>query len=111
MVVRVKIKPLSINKAFQGRRFKTRDYTAYEKECLLKMRPLKFPQGKVSLVIKYGFSNKASDIDNPTKLILDLMQKRYKFNDKDVYEIHSYKTIVPRGEEFWEVEIKPLETN
>jgi hypothetical protein len=42
-------------------------------------------------------------------LVLDIMQKKYKFNDKDVYEIHLYKLIVPRGKEFWEVTIIPLE--
>ena len=107
--IKVNIKPLSINKAFQGRRFKTSDYNNYEKSCLLMMPRLRFPQGKVALHIRYGFSNKASDVDNPTKLVLDIMQKKYEFNDKDVYEIHLYKLIVPRGKEFWEVSIIPLE--
>jgi len=107
--IKVNIKPLSINKAFQGRRFKTKDYNQYEKSCLLMMPRLRFPQGKVALHIRYGFSNKASDVDNPTKLVLDIMQKKYEFNDKDVYEIHLYKLIVPRGKEFWEVTIIPLE--
>lgn len=37
------------------------------------------------------------------------MQKKYQFNDKNVYEICLYKLIVPRGKEFWEVTIIPLE--
>lgn len=109
MKISVNIKPLSINEAFQGRRFKSPKYKAYEKECLSKLRPIKFPQGKVSLHIRYGFSNKAADLDNPTKLVVDLMQKKYNFNDKNVYEMHLYKLIVPRGKEFWEVTIIPLE--
>ena len=92
--IKVNIKPLSINKAFQGRRFKTKDYNEYEKACLLMMPRLRFPQGKVALHIRYGFSNKASDVDNPTKLVLDIMQKKYKFNDKDVYEIHLASSLV-----------------
>ena len=38
--MKIEIKPLSINKCFQGRRFKTNDYKNYEKELLLKLPKL-----------------------------------------------------------------------
>lgn len=104
----VRVKPLSINEAFQGRRFKTPAYKSYEKECLLKLKSMKVPSGKVQLKITYGFSNSASDIDNPTKLILDILQKKYGWNDKNVYRLIQEKTIVKKGEEFWDFEFTSI---
>jgi Holliday junction resolvase RusA-like endonuclease len=36
----------------------------------------------------FGFSNKASDLDNPVKLLMDIAQKKYGFNDKNVFELN-----------------------
>ena len=55
-----------------------------------------------------GYSNKANDIDNAVKPILDILQKKYKFNDKDVYELHVFKVMVKKGEEFWQFDVRPL---
>ena len=94
-------KPLSVNQAWQGKRFKTPIYKAYEKEMLLRM-----PAGKIDLdqmlrvEFFFGFSNKASDLDNPVKLLLDIAQKKYGFNDSNVYELNVRKCIVKKGEEF-----------
>jgi Holliday junction resolvase RusA-like endonuclease len=94
-------KPLSVNLAWQGKRFKTPAYKSYEKEMLLRM-----PAGKVAedqmlrIEFFFGFSNAASDLDNPIKLLLDLAQKKYGFNDKMVFELQARKCIVKKGEEF-----------
>ena len=94
-------KPLSVNQAWQGKRFKTPIYKAYEKEMLLRM-----PAGKIEtdqmlrVEFFFGFSNKASDLDNPVKLLLDISQKKYGFNDSNVYELNVRKCIVKKGEEF-----------
>ena len=94
-------KPLSVNQAWQGKRFKTPIYKAYEKEMLLRM-----PAGKIEtdqmlrVEFFFGFSNKASDLDNPVKLLLDIAQKKYGFNDSNVYELNVRKCIVKKGEEF-----------
>jgi Holliday junction resolvase RusA-like endonuclease len=94
-------KPLSVNLAWQGKRFKTPAYKSYEKEMLLRM-----PAGKVAedqmlrIEFFFGFSNAASDLDNPIKLLLDLAQKKYGFNDKMVYELNVRKCIVKKGDEF-----------
>ena len=94
-------KPLSINEAWQGKRFKTPAYNAYEKAMLLLM-----PKGKIDvdqmlrIEFFFGFSNKASDLDNPVKLLLDIAQKKYGFNDKIVFELNVRKCIVKKGEEF-----------
>lgn len=99
-MVRVNIKPLSVNKAWQGRRFKTEYYKSFEKELLYKLPALKMPSPPYRLVLRFGFSNKLSDCSNPIKLVEDIIQKKYGINDRDVYKIEAEKFIVPKGKEF-----------
>jgi Holliday junction resolvase RusA-like endonuclease len=102
-------KPLSVNEAWQGKRFKTAIYKSYEETILLTM-----PKGKVDpdeilrIEFFFGFSNKASDLDNPVKLLLDIAQKKYGFNDKNVFELNVRKCIVKKGEEFIQMGIYKL---
>lgn len=94
-------KPLSINEAFQGRRFKTPAYKDYEKAMLLMMPKAKIEADQMLRVeFFFGFSNKASDLDNPVKLLIDIAQKKYGFNDKNVFEMNIRKCLVKKGEEF-----------
>lgn len=100
MATIINIKPLSVNECWQGRRFKTPAYTKYEKNVMAQLVAMKLPLAPYRIDFVVGFSNKLSDIDNFIKPILDIMQKRYKFNDRDIYELHIKKTIVPKGKEF-----------
>lgn len=109
--MRINIKPLSVNEAWKGRRFKTEAYSAFEKELLLMLKPLRMPPAPLEIFIEYGFSNKASDIDNPTKLVLDILQKKYSFNDSEIYALHLRKSIVKKGQEFIDIEIEYFEGN
>ena len=61
---------------------------------------IEVPKGKLSISINYGFSNSMSDIDNPCKPFLDILQKKYKFNDNMIYELIQTKEIVKKGSEF-----------
>lgn len=101
MHFRLNIKPLGVNSIYQGRRFRTPRYDAYEKECLLKMPAKKI---KLSDMIRvdmiFGFSSKLADIDGPIKAIMDICQKKYGFNDRHVFELEVHKKIVPKGKEF-----------
>ena len=102
----LKIKPLSVNQAWQGKRFKTKTYKDYEKEILALMPPLSVPDGRLSVSITFGFGNSASDIDNPLKPFLDCLQKRYGFNDKMIKRLEVDSIKVKKGEEFIEFDIK-----
>lgn len=102
-------KPLSINGAYLGRKVKSAAYREHEKTMLLRM-----PAGKIDpnmllrVELFFGYSSKASDIDNGIKVTLDLAQKKYGFNDKNVYELNVRKCIVKKGEEFIQMGIYPL---
>lgn len=107
--VKIDIKPLSVNAAWKGRRFKSEEYKTYEKAVLSVLPELNLPKIPYAITFTFAFSNMASDFDNPTKLITDLLQKKYKFNDKNIMEAHIYKKVVPKGEEYFEFFIKHLE--
>ena len=103
----IQIKPLSVNEAWQGQRFKTRSYQDYERRALLLLPPiLDIPAGDLSIILEFGFSNRASDLDNPVKPIMDILQKRYGFNDAQVMHYQLIKKIVPKGSEYIAFSIK-----
>lgn len=106
--MRIDIKPMSVNKAWQGRRFKTNDYQNYERAVLILLRPMTIPDGELDIYLKWGFSNKACDFDNPVKLFVDCLQKKYGFDDKRIKRCIIEVDHVKRGDEFIEFEIKRL---
>lgn len=104
----INIKPLSINAAFQGKRFKTPEYKKWCSDVDLLLPKGKVPKGKLKLSLEFGFSNKNADIDNPTKLITDALQFKYGFNDNMIYELNIIKTIVSKGNEFIKFKLEGL---
>ena len=105
----IKIKPLSVNKAWCGRRFKTDDYKNYEKAVLLMLPKMEVPTGDLSVTIYWGFSNIQSDVDNPTKMFVDILQKKYGFNDNRIMQLNLTKVIVEKGCEFIRFEIEGMD--
>jgi len=90
ILYKINIKPLSVNRSYRGRKFRTLEHIAYEKELLYKLPPMiSIPKGKLYISIEFGMS-KNSDIDNPCKIFVDVLQKKFSFNDRNVY---SYKLL------------------
>ncbi len=104
--MRIDIKPLSVNNAWKGRRYKTDAYKAYERDVLLLLGRIEIPTGKLELFLEWGFSSAGSDFDNPIKPFTDCLQKKYGFNDNRVYEAHIKKVSVKKGDEYIKFEIK-----
>ena len=94
------IKPLSVNKAWQGKRFKTNEYKKYEENLLLILPKIKIINPPYRLNITVGFSNKVSDLDNVLKPFLDILQKKYDINDKYIQILHVEKEVVTKNNEF-----------
>jgi len=101
------IKPLSVNQVWRGRRFKTQAYKNYELELLHLLPPGRF-NGDLKVNVIFGFSSKLSDIDNPLKPFLDILVKRYNFDDRQIVELNVRKEIVNKGKEFIKYKIKEL---
>jgi Holliday junction resolvase RusA-like endonuclease len=101
----VDIKPLSVNKAWQGKRYKSKYYSIYEKELFYKLESFRIPNVKIGITFIVGYSNVLSDIDNFLKPFIDVMQKKYDINDKNIYELNIKKEIVKKGCEFVDFQI------
>jgi Holliday junction resolvase RusA-like endonuclease len=106
---RLKIKPLSVNECFQGRRFKTPLYKAYEEEVLYLLKKEPISSGKLFLRLTVGVSSKNADLDNIIKPLVDILQKKLGFNDRQIYAMDLWKEDVRKGEEFIEYDLSPLE--
>lgn len=107
-MARIEVKPISINTCFQGRRFRTKEYDKYEKIVLAQLVSFKVPDPPYRLDLTVGYSNPLNDLDNAIKPFLDCLQKRYGFNDRDVYEIHAKKIIVKKKHEFVEFNLSHI---
>jgi Holliday junction resolvase RusA-like endonuclease len=107
--MKIEIKPLSVNNAWQGKRFKTNEYKLFEKAMLLMLPPLKIDFKKqLKVEVVFGFSSHGSDIDNPLKPTLDCLSKKYGINDNKIYELNVKKEIVKKGEEFIKLNINEI---
>lgn len=97
--IKINVKPLSVNEAWKGRRFKTQKYKDYESELLFTLPKIKIPNSPLSVHYEFGIS-RGADIDNPVKPIQDVLQKRYMFNDNDIFYSSQRKIVVRKGHEY-----------
>ena len=105
---KVKIKPLTANRAWGGRKYKTSDYKAYERDLSLLLPNIDVPTGKLEVHYIFGLSNKNNDYDNCIKQFQDIISKKYDFNDNKIYRAVIEKVDVKKGCEYIEFEIKSL---
>lgn len=107
--MRIEIKPLSVNEAWQGRRFKTDKYKVFENHLMMLLPKLKIDlKSKLKIEFVFGFSNAGSDLDNPVKPCLDVLQKKYGFNDNKIYELNIKKELVKKGKDFIQLNISEI---
>lgn len=97
----VSIKPLSVNECWAGKRFKAPTYKKYEIAVTLSLPRIDtLPDPPFQLELHFGVSSSAADFDNPTKPFVDILQKKYNFNDKLIHRAIIEKHIVPKGKEY-----------
>ena len=109
-MISIPIKPLSVNDAWQGRRYKTKKYIKYEKDCNL-MLPnyVKIPEGLLQIYLEFGLSSFGGDVDNPVKPITDILSKKYDFNDNRIIKQTALKVKVKKGQEYIKFRIEKWE--
>lgn len=108
--MRIKIKPLSVNEAYSGKRYKTEKYKRYKFALLCKLPRLELPPPPYRVEYVFGLSNPSADIDNPVKPFQDVLQAKYGFNDKHIDEISVKRAKVPKGSEFISFKIEAINT-
>lgn len=107
--MKINIKPLSVNESWKGKRFKTDKYLIYERNLLLMLPNIKIENKPLKLNISFGFSSSLSDIDNPVKPFIDVLQKKYGINDKSIFELFLKKEIVNKGKEYIHFEFEYID--
>lgn len=100
MLHKIRIKPLSTNHAYRGRRFKTPELKKYIEDLSMLLPKITIPKGLLQVQYRFGFSSKGSDIDNVIKQFQDILATCYEFNDNRIYRAIVEKEIVKKGEEF-----------
>lgn len=106
ILTRINIKPLSVNEAFKGRRFHTKEHKLWSAKVLKVLPNIIIPKPPYEIYLKFGFSSKSSDWDNCIKQVQDSLSEKYKFNDKLIRRGIVDTEIVPKGKEYFEFEIK-----
>ncbi len=105
-MTRINIKPLSVNEAWKGKRFKTDKYKEYQKTLLWLLPKIKIPAPPYEIYFRFGFSSSLSDWDNPVKPTQDILCKKYGFDDRLIRRAIIETEIVGKGKEYIEFEIK-----
>lgn len=100
---------MTVNQAWQGRRYKTPKYKAW-REQINWMLPatIDVPKGRLMLMVTFGVSSKLSDLDNLLKPFIDGLQDKYGFNDRKIYVGLCAKIDVPKGQEYIKWELRSM---
>lgn len=106
---RINVKPMSINVAWQGKRFKTKEYQQYETVVKYLLPPNITTYDKMHISLEFGVSSKLFDWDNAIKPFVDILQKKYGFDDKVIYEANVRKVLVPKGKEYIKFKLSEIQ--
>ncbi len=97
------IKPLSVNQAYRGRRFATKELKQYKEDMSRILPKITIPDcERLGVIYRFGVSSKMADGDNLIKACQDILAEVYGFNDKKIYKWDIEKVDVPKGKEFVE---------
>lgn len=99
---------MSVNEAWKGRRFKSDTYKVYQDAVTMMLPKMKVPEGELKISLEFGFSSRASDIDNCVKQALDILCKKYGFNDNSIYQMILRKVITKKNEEYFAFKIESI---
>ena len=104
-MIKIEIKPMSVNDAWKGHLIKSDAYKVYENTLAFLLPKLTLPMAPYQIEFEFGFSSASSDWDNPIKPLQDILQKKYGFNDRDVFRGIVTKTKVRKGSEYLKFKI------
>lgn len=93
----IELKPLTVNKAWRGGdRYRTKEYLQFEKDFMVLIGRHDMIKGDVEVIVEFYIKNdKATDVDNLNKTLLDcvvkagLIEDDRKIRHLDVYKFHS----------------------
>lgn len=71
----------------------TAEYRSWRQKAQRILPNLEIPEGPLELHVYAYFANKARDLDNILKPLLDTLQERYGFNDNRIHKINAVKLL------------------
>ena len=81
-IIQIPIKPLSVNEAWAGRRFKSKKYKQYEKDIDFLIRNQSEEHGEFNVIYTFFIKNYGrTDIDNLIKPLQDILVKKGYIED------------------------------
>ena len=104
-MIRIDHKPISVNKAYTGKRYNTPEHRNWNNYVIWLLPNIKLPEPPFEIFFKFGLSSLNADWDNNIKTTQDLLATKYKFNDKLIRKGTVETEIVPKGKEYFEFEI------
>lgn len=106
--IQLDIKPLTVNKAWQGKRFTTKDYKKYTEDCLLLLPRVEVQASKYEIIYRfYLIHHKTTDYDNLIKPLQDIIVKKGIIPD-DKYIYRAVIEKIPSTRDYIEIEIIPF---
>lgn len=110
MKIKLEVSPLTVNRAWQGQRFKTKEYKSFEDEVCYRLPFSKEKHDKTELFVHYVYYIKnyaLSDTSNLEKTLSDMLVKRgYLLDDRYIKAIYQRKEKTS-GPEYIEILIEP----
>ena len=98
----IKIKALSINEAWQGRRYKSQKYTQFSNKMNLHLalqKKKEIPEGPIGIHYMFHVANMNTDVDNLIKAFQDVLFKWLGIDDRRIVKLTAEKLKCPKGSE------------
>ena len=94
-------------KMAKGRIYKTKEYEWFKDIVQKHLPPIQY-QGPIEIFLRLGFKHRGMvrDLDNCSKPLLDILQKKIILDDNQVFDAH-WKKDVKAVEDYVYIEIKP----
>jgi Holliday junction resolvase RusA-like endonuclease len=107
-MIKILIKPLSVNALYKGQRFRTPEHDTYKRQ-LAGLLPdnIKVGEPPYKITLEFG-TCKSQDLDNNIKGFLDSLVNKYGFDDRYIYEISAIKVPVKKSHEYIKFKIETL---
>jgi len=108
-MIKIDVKPLSVNSAYKGRKFKTKEHDLFKILMASKLpKTIELPPPPYCIHFEFGLSSALSDGDNCIKLTQDSIADKYGFNDRLIKRCIVDVEKVKKGSEYIKFKIENL---
>ena len=104
----IKIKPMSVNEAWQGKGTKSDAYKSYADLTLALLPPeLTIPDAPLTVSLTFGVSHGASIADNNIRPFIEILQQKHSLKSSNIFRYIVDKVSVKKLNEYIMFDITP----